>query len=292
MHQAGIPAGAFNVVTGGPDAGAALVRHPGVAKVAFTGSTATGADIMRAAAKPLKRLTLELGGKSANVVFADADLSDAVPSSVWAIAYSAGQSCEARSRVLVQEAIYDEFVAAFVEACGRVRVGDPLDGETQVGSLISETHRAKVHAFVEQADGELLCGGVLPEGAGAFYPLTVVATTNDSLLAQEEIFGPVAVVTPFSDEDEAVALANDSKYGLMATVWTGDAARGHRLARKLAAGTVGVNTPYSAFPGLPFGGFKESGFGRELGSSSLEEYLEEKTVLVSASARPFNPFGL
>ncbi|MDX6515423.1 MAG: betaine-aldehyde dehydrogenase [Gaiellaceae bacterium] len=294
--EAGFPPGTVNVVPGdGPATGAALVAHEGVDKIAFTGSTATGAEIMRGAASPLKRLILELGGKSPNLVFADADLADAVPSSVWAIAYSAGQSCEARSRVLVQQDVYDAFVEAFVEACGRVRVGDPLDAETQMGSLISGTHREKVHRFVEEAvaeGGELLCGGTVPDGPGAFYPVTVVATGNGSVIAQEEVFGPVAVVVPFADEKEAVALANDSKYGLMATVWTGDGARAQRLARGLRAGTVGLNTPYSAFPGLPFGGFKQSGFGRELGASGLDAYLEEKTVLVSASAKPFNPFGL
>jgi acyl-CoA reductase-like NAD-dependent aldehyde dehydrogenase len=294
--EVGFPAGAVNVVPGdGPTTGAALVAHESVDMVAFTGSTATGAEIVRTAARPLKRLVLELGGKSPNVVFADADLEDAVPSSVWAIAYSAGQSCEARSRVLVQQDVYDRFVEAFVEACGRVRVGDPLDAETQMGSLVSSAHRDKVHRFVEEAvadGGELLCGGVVPDGPGAFYPVTVVATGNRSVIAQEEVFGPVAVVVPFADEKEAVALANDSKYGLMATVWTGDPARAQRLARSIRAGTVGLNTPYTAFPSLPFGGFKQSGFGRELGASALDAYLEEKTVLLSTSSKPFNPFGL
>jgi acyl-CoA reductase-like NAD-dependent aldehyde dehydrogenase len=293
----GFPPGAVNIVPGpGTTVGAHLVQHPGVDKIAFTGSTATGAEIMRLASGTIKRLTLELGGKSPNVVFADANLADAIPSSVWSIFYSAGQSCEARSRVLVESSIYDDFVSNFSEAAGRLKVGDPLDPETQVGSLISEEHRDKVHRFVEQgrAEGaEVVAGGEALDGKGAFYSPTVLANVDNEMgVAQEEIFGPVVTVTSFEDEKDAARIANDVKYGLMATVWTGDPARGHRIARRIKAGTVGINMPYTAFPGIPFGGYKQSGFGRELGLETLDLYLETKSVLVSTSPKPFNPFGL
>jgi acyl-CoA reductase-like NAD-dependent aldehyde dehydrogenase len=295
--EVGFPAGAINVVPGpGKTVGAHLVRHPGVDKIAFTGSTETGGEIMRLASNPIKRITLELGGKSPNVVFADADLDDAIPSSVWSIYYSAGQSCEARARILVEHSIYDDFVSRFAEAAGRLKVGDPLEAETQVGSLISREHRDKVHGFVERGreeGAEVVLGGEAGDGAGAFYPPTMLAQVDNWMaVAQEEIFGPVVTVTPFEDEKDAIRIANDVRYGLMATVWTGDPARGHRLARAIKAGTVGINTPYTAFPGIPFGGYKQSGFGRELGLETLELYLETKSVLASTSARPFNPFGL
>jgi acyl-CoA reductase-like NAD-dependent aldehyde dehydrogenase len=295
--EAGFPAGSINVVPGpGPTAGAYLVRHPGVDKVAFTGSTATGSEIMRLASDPVKRITLELGGKSPNLVFADANLESAIPSSVWSIYYSAGQSCEARSRVLVERPLYDEFVSEFSAKAGALKVGDPLDAETQIGSLISTEHRDRVHGFVEQGrheGGEVVLGGEPGNGKGAFYPPTVIAGVDNSMtVAQEEIFGPVVTVIPFEDEAEAIKIANDIRYGLMATVWTGDPARGHRLASKIKSGTVGINMPYSAFPGIPFGGYKQSGFGRELGLETLELYLETKSVIVNTSPKPINPFGL
>ena len=295
--EVGIPGGVVNVVPGdGPTTGTKLVSHPDVDKVAFTGSTETGREIMRLASDPLKRLSLELGGKSPNIVFADADLADAIPSSVWSIYYSAGQSCEARSRVLVEEAIYDDFVARFAEATKSLKVGDPLDADTQVGSLISAPHRDKVHGFVEAGrdeGAEVVTGGEAPDGQGFFYPPTVLAKVENSMVvAQEEIFGPVVTVIPFADEKDAVRIANDVKYGLFATVWTGDAARGHRLARQIKAGMIGVNMPYTAFPGIPFGGYKQSGFGRELGLETLDLYLETKSVLVSTSPKPFNPWAL
>ena len=272
------------------------MRHPGVDKIAFTGSTATGSQIMRLASEPIKRITLELGGKSPNVVFADAELDDAIPSSVWSIYYSAGQSCEARSRVLVERPLYDDFVAKFSELAAKLRVGDPLDPETQVGSLISPEHRDKVHGFVElgrEEGAEVVTGGEPRDGKGAFYPPTVLAKVENRMaVAQEEIFGPVVTVTPFEDEKDAIRIANDVKYGLMATVWTSDAARGLRLASRIKAGTVGVNMPYTAFPGIPFGGYKQSGFGRELGLETLDLYLETKSVLVSTGPKPYNPFGL
>jgi aldehyde dehydrogenase (NAD+)/betaine-aldehyde dehydrogenase len=295
--EVGFPPGVINIVPGdGPTTGAYLVRHPGIDKVAFTGSTKTGGEIMRLCADPIKRLTLELGGKSPNLVFADANLADAIPSSVWAIYVAAGQSCEARSRLLVEQSLYDDVVAQVTELSQRVKVGDPLDPETQMGSLISTAHREKVHGFVDgaRAEGaEVTTGGAIGDGPGAFYPPTVIAQAgNQMLAAQEEIFGPVVTVIPFEDEADAIRIANDVKYGLMATVWTGDPAKGHRIASKIKSGTVGINMPYTAFPGIPFGGYKQSGFGRELALETLDLYLETKSVVTYTGSRPTNPFGL
>jgi aldehyde dehydrogenase (NAD+)/betaine-aldehyde dehydrogenase len=295
--EVGFPAGAINILPGdGPRTGSYLVRHPEVDKVAFTGSTKTGGEIMRLCSEPIKRLTLELGGKSPNLIFADANLDDAIPSSVWSIYYAAGQSCEARSRVLVEASLYDEFVARFADYARRIRVGDPLDPETQMGSLISTAHRDRVHGFVERgiAEGaEVVAGGAPGEGKGAFYQPTVLANVQNSMeVAQEEIFGPVVTVIPFEDEKDAIRIANDIKYGLFATVWTGDPSRAHRVAARVKSGMVGINMPFTAFPGIPFGGYKQSGFGRELSIDTLELYLETKGVLVSTSPKPFNPFGL
>ena len=295
--EVGIPPGVVNIVPGdGPSTGAYLVRHPGVDKVAFTGSTATGSEIMRLCAEPVKRLSLELGGKSPNLVFADANLDDAVPSSVYAIYYAAGQSCDARSRVLVEKPLYDDFVNRFTETAAKMRMGDPLDEETQMGSLISQSHRDKVHGFVEagrEEGAEVVTGGEAADGDGAFYPPTVLAGVDNSMsVAQEEIFGPVVTVIPFEDEKEAVRIANDVKYGLTATVWTSDPGRGHRLARQIKSGVIGINLPNTAFPGLPFGGYKQSGFGREGSLETIEMYLETKAVYASTGAKPVNPWGL
>jgi acyl-CoA reductase-like NAD-dependent aldehyde dehydrogenase len=295
--EVGFPAGTINIVPGeGPTTGAYLVRHPGVDKVAFTGSTKTGAEIMRLCSEPIKRVTLELGGKSPNLLFADANLADAVPASVWAIYASAGQSCEARSRLLVERSLYDDVVSHVTELSEKVKVGDPLDAETQMGSLISTAHREKVHGFVDGAreeGAEITTGGTIGDGPGAFYPPTVIANAgNQMLAAQEEIFGPVVTVIPFEDEADAIRIANDVKYGLMATVWTGDPGKGHRIASKIKSGTVGINMPYTAFPGIPFGGYKQSGFGRELALETLDLYLETKSVVTYTGTRPTNPFGL
>src|SRR3989440_3539130 len=212
--EVGFPPGAINIVPGnGPTAGAYLVKHPGVDKVAFTGSTKTGGEIMRLCSEPIKRVTLELGGKSPNLVFADANLDDAIPSSVWSIYYSAGQSCEARSRVLVEASLYEEFVARFAEHAKQIRVGDPLDPETQMGSLISVAHRDRVHGFVERgvAEGaELVAGGGPGGGKGAFYRPTGPAKGDNAIeSAQEEVFGPVTTAIPFEDEKDAIRLADD-----------------------------------------------------------------------------------
>jgi acyl-CoA reductase-like NAD-dependent aldehyde dehydrogenase len=300
--EAGIPGGVLNVVTGpGGEVGEALAAHPGVNKVAFTGETETGRRIAAVAAPSLKRVSLELGGKSPNVVFDDADVDAAVLGSLWAIYYSAGQSCEARSRILVQDGAYERFEAAFTEKAAALRIGDPLGDDTQIGSLISRAHAARVLGYVESAvdeGGELLTGGPvdgsLPAGldAEAFVRPTVIGGVHNEMhVAQEEVFGPVVTLQRFGDEAEAVRWANDVRYGLAATVWTGDTARGHRMAQRIRSGAVGINTPFVAFPGIPFGGFKESGYGREQSLEALELYTEAKAVLVGTSPKPVNPFG-
>ncbi len=300
--EAGIPPGVFNVVTGpGGEVGEALAGHPGIDKIAFTGETETGRRIAAIAAAGLKRVSLELGGKSPNLVFADADLEAAVAGSLWGIYYSAGQSCEARSRILVADELHDAFVTSFAEKAAALRVGDPLAAETQIGSLISRQHAAKVMGYLEAATAEgarIVTGGApdgeLAEGldAKAFVKPTVIDDVrNEMRVAQEEIFGPVVTVTRFADEAEAIGIANDVRYGLAATVWTGDPARGHRVAQRIRSGTVGINTPFAAFPGVPFGGFKESGYGREMSVDALELYTETKAVLVGTGAKPINPFG-
>jgi aldehyde dehydrogenase (NAD+)/betaine-aldehyde dehydrogenase len=300
--EAGIPPGVLNIVSGpGAEVGEALAAHPGVDKVAFTGETDTGRRIATVAAATLKRVSLELGGKSPNLVFADADLEAAVNGSLWAIYYSGGQSCEARSRLLVEDDVYAAFTDAFVAKAATLRIGDPLADETQIGSLISRQHAARVLDHIGAAiaaGGELLTGGAVdgPPAPGldpdAFVRPTVIgAVDNTSKVAQEEIFGPVVTVTSFADEAEALQLANDVRYGLAATVWTGDTARGHRIAQRIRSGAVSVNTPFVAFPGVPFGGFKESGYGREQSLETLDLYTETKAVLVGTSAKPVNPFG-
>ncbi|HET7685575.1 MAG TPA: aldehyde dehydrogenase family protein [Candidatus Limnocylindria bacterium] len=300
--EAGIPAGVLNVVTGpGGEVGEAIARHPGIDKVAFTGETATGRRIAAAAAETLKRVSLELGGKSPSLVFADADLEAAVNGSLWAIYYSAGQSCEARSRLLVEDGVYDAFAEAFAAKAAALRIGDPLAETTQVGSLISREHAARVRGLIDAGvaeGGELLAGGALDgelgEGldAQAFVRPTVIGGVDNAWrIAQEEVFGPVVTLTRFSDEAEAVRLANDVRYGLAATVWTGDTARGHRLGQRIRSGAVSINTPFVAFPGIPFGGFKESGYGREQSIEALDLYTETKAILVGTSPKPVNPFG-
>ena len=300
--EAGIPAGVLNVIPGpGSEVGEALASHPGVDKVAFTGETETGRRIAALASDGLKRVSLELGGKSPNIVFADADLDAAVVGSLWAIYYSAGQSCEARSRLLVQDEVYERFAGAFTEKAAALRLGDPLADTTQVGSMISRGHAAKVLGYIESAvddGGELLTGGPADGSLGdaldaeAFVRPTVIGgVSNEMRVAQEEIFGPVVTLQRFSDEREAIAWANDVRYGLAATVWTGDTGRGHRVAQRVRSGAVGINTPFVAFPGIPFGGFKESGYGREQSLDALELYTETKAILVGTSPKTVNPFG-
>jgi len=299
--EAGIPPGVVNVLPApGRTVGADLVAHPDVRKITFTGETATGREIMATAARGLKRVSLELGGKSPSVVFADADLEAAAAGSVYAIYYNAGQSCDARSRLLVERSAYDAFLELFVGKAEKLAVGDPLDPQVHVGSLISKAHRDRVHALVEDgvASGARVAmgGHPLEDGdlaKGAFYAPTVLAEVDpSSRVAQEEIFGPVVTVTPFDREDEAVAMANGTPFGLAGSVWTKDAARGMRVAHAIESGLVGLNTPLTTFPGTPFGGFRESGFGRELAVETLNLYLEEKCVLAFTGDRSVNPFRL
>lgn len=300
-HEAGVPAGVINVITGsGSDVGAYLIEHPGVDKVAFTGETTTGKDIMAKASDTLKRVTLELGGKSANIIFPDADLDAAVDGSVFGIYYNTGQSCEARSRLLVHESIYDAFLEKFVEKTKKLKLGDPFSKETHVGAVISQAQWDVIDSYVKLAQEEgarVLVGGKQPEGPefekGYWYePTVIVDVTNDMRVAQEEIFGPVVVVIKFRDEQEAVRLANDTIYGLAAALWTKDFSRAHRVAGQLKAGVIMINNPFSAFPGLPFGGYKQSGFGRELAIESIDLYTETKSVLSYIGTKPLNPFGV
>lgn len=299
--EAGIPEGVVNVITGpGATVGDYLARHKGVDKVAFTGETETGKDIIRASADTIKKVSLELGGKSPNIVFQDANVDEAVAGSVWAIFTSGGQSCEARSRLFVHESIYDEFVDKFVAATERLVVGNPLDDKTHIGSLISKGQVERVNEYVQigkQEGAAVLTGGERPAGPeyanGHFYKPTVLGNvTNHMRVAQEEIFGPVVCILKFQDEKAVIKEANDIIYGLAATVYTKDSARAHRVAAKLQAGIVTVNTPFTAFPGTPFGGYKQTGFGRELALETVDLYTQTKSVLLYTGDKPVNPFGV
>jgi betaine-aldehyde dehydrogenase len=276
---AGLPEGVLNVVAGpGSVCGARLVEHPDVAKIAFTGSTEVGRGIAAGAAATIKRVTLELGGKSANVVFADADIEAAAAAAPGAVFGNAGQDCCARSRILVERSAMDRFVAALESAVKGMRVGDPLDDSTQMGPLISAGQREAVAAYVPD-DAPVAFRGPAPDGPGYWFPPTVLApVSNDDRAAREEIFGPVACVIPFDGEAEAVALANDTIYGLSGSVWSGDGARALRVARALETGVISINSNSSVRVTTPFGGFKQSGVGRELGPDALEHYTEVKNV--------------
>ena len=277
--EAGIPEGVMNVVVGkGSVVGQRLVEHPDVAKIGFTGSTEVGQQVMRGAAATIKRVTLELGGKSANIVFADADLERAAAAAPYAVFDNAGQDCCARSRILVERSAYDRFLELFVEATRGVRVGDPEDDATEMGPLISAAHRETVSSFVE---GEPLYRGETPDGPGFWFPCTIVEAQNDDRIAREEVFGPVAAVIPFADEAEAVKLANETPYGLSGSIWTRDGARALRVVRGVETGVLSVNSNSSVRVSTPFGGFKQSGFGRELGMHALEGYSEVKSVFLS-----------
>ena len=277
--DAGLPEGVLNVVVGpGSVCGQRLVEHPDVAKIAFTGSTAVGRGIAAGAAGTIKRVTLELGGKSANVVYADADLEKAAAAAPLAVFGNAGQDCCARSRILVERSVLDPFMAALEDAVEALRVGDPLDEGTQMGPLISAGQREQVASFVN-GEAPVAIRGAAPDGPGYWFPPTVLCpVANDDRAAREEIFGPVAAVIPFRDEAEAVRLANDTIYGLSGSVWTRNGAKALRTARAIETGVVSINSNTSVRVSTPFGGFKQSGVGRELGPDALDAYTEVKNV--------------
>jgi acyl-CoA reductase-like NAD-dependent aldehyde dehydrogenase len=280
--DAGLPEGVLNVVVGpGRTAGERLVEHPDVAKIAFTGSTEVGKRVGALASESIKRVTLELGGKSANVIFADADLEAAAAAAPYAVFGNAGQDCCARSRILVEGSALDRFMEHFESAVKGLRVGDPLDESTEMGPLISSSHREKVSSYVEDG-APIAFTGSAPDGAGYWFPPTVLCpVSNEDRVAREEIFGPVAAVIPFDGEEEAIRLANDTIYGLSGSVWTRDGAKAIRVARALDSGTLSVNSNTSVRVQTPFGGFKQSGIGRELGPHALDYYTELKNIYIA-----------
>ncbi|MFH8790507.1 aldehyde dehydrogenase family protein [Streptomyces roseoverticillatus] len=287
--EAGLPEGLFQVLPGaGPVAGDALVEHPGVAKVVFTGSTAVGKQIMAKCAAGVKRVTLELGGKSPNIVFADADVERAAAAAPGSFLDNTGQDCCARSRILVQRSVYDRFMELLEPAVTSFTVGDPADPATQMGPLISAAHRERVRSYVPETAPAAIRGEA-PAGKGFWYPATVLEGRPEDRTAVEEIFGPVAVVIPFEDEAEAVRIANATDYGLSGSVWTRDVSRAVRVSRAVTAGNLSVNSHSSVRYWTPFGGFGQSGLGRELGPGALAAFTETKNVFIAVDSPAESP---
>jgi len=283
--EAGVPAGVINIVTGPGEVGRTMVKHPGIDKIAFTGSTAVGQQIMRNAADTVKRITLELGGKSPNIVFADSDIDNAVKGAITGIFYGKGEVCNAGSRLFLENKVKDEFTEKLVARASKMRPADPLDPKTRMGAIVSQQQMQTVLGYIEagKKDGaKLVAGGnrVNVDGGKGFFiePTIFGDVKNDMTIAREEIFGPVLSVLTFDDVDEVVEQANNNPYGLAAAVWTRDVKRAHSVSRRLKAGTVWINTYGLIDASLPFGGYKSSGFGRELGARALEHYTETKTV--------------
>jgi acyl-CoA reductase-like NAD-dependent aldehyde dehydrogenase len=283
--EAGVPAGVLNIVTGGPETGKAIVRHPGIDKIAFTGSTAVGKEIMRSSADTLKRVTLELGGKSPNIVFADSDIDSAVKGAINGIFYGKGEVCNAGSRLFVENKVQSEFLEKLVARAKKLQPADPLDPKTRLGAIVSQEQMQTVLGYIETGKKEgakLIAGGnrVSVDGGKGFFlePTIFGDVTNDMKIAQEEIFGPVLATLSFDDVDQVIDLANRNQYGLAAAVWTRDIKKAHSVSRQLKAGTVWINTYGLMDAALPFGGYKSSGFGRELGMHAIEHYTELKTV--------------
>jgi len=292
MMEVGFPEGVVNIVPGyGHTAGQHIAEHPGIGKVAFTGSTATGRNIVEASKGNLKRLQLELGGKGANIVFADANLNAAVNGSAWAIFHNQGQACIAGSRLILHEAIADEFLEKFLNLARSIRIGDPMDLDTEMGPLTSSLHRDRVLSYVEvakQQGGTILTGGKAPDNPalaqGYYVEPTVVRARPSDRVAQEEVFGPFVTVLTFSSDDEALAIANNTDYGLGSGLWTNDLSRAHQMAREIRAGMVWVNSYKRIHPGSPFGGVGQSGYGREMGFAAVEDYTEARSVWINVDA--------
>src|SRR5438552_6817570 len=283
--EAGVPAGVLNIVTGSAEVGRAIVRHPGIDKIAFTGSTAVGKEIMRSAADTMKRVTLELGGKSPNIVFADSDIDNAVKGAITGIFYGKGEVCNAGSRLFVESKVQNEFLEQLVARAKQMQHADPLDPKTRMGAIVRQEHMQTILGYIETGKKEgakLIAGGnrVSVDGSKGFFiePTIFGEVKNDMKIAQEEIFGPVLATLSFDDVDQVIELANRNPYGLAAAVWTRDIKKAHTVSRQLRAGTVWINTYGLMDAALPFGGYKSSGFGRELGAHAVEHYTELKTV--------------